>query len=79
MSIFKEILSTKLNLTWRIHGKGKFDGWFYGSTVDDQFTGDNIVYIYQDLTTVLIGKFEDGRMIAAKEAKIKGYRLELHS
>ena len=71
-------MSTKLNLTWRIHGKSKFDGWLYGTTVNDQFTGDNIVYIYQDLTTVLIGRFEDGRMIAAQEAKIKGYRLEYH-
>jgi hypothetical protein len=40
-------VSTKLNLTWRVHGKGKYDGWLYGKTVNGEFTGDDVVYIYQ--------------------------------
>ncbi len=76
VTFVKEISSSVLNITWRIHGKGKFDGWFYGPTVDDgQFSGDNIAYIYQDLTTVILGTFQNGVLVAGKEARIKAYRL----
>jgi len=47
-------MSTTLNLTWRIYGKGKFDGWLYGKTAHGKFVGDDVVYIYQDLSTVLV-------------------------
>jgi histone-lysine N-methyltransferase SETD7 len=47
--------------------------WLYGN-VDDigEFTGDQIAYIYPDLNTALFGKFVNGTMIDASEAKIVG-------
>ena len=65
-----------MNLTWRIHGKGKFDGWLYGPTIEGQFTGDNIAYIYQDLTTAILGTFDHGKLVAGKAATIKAYRYK---
>ena len=34
------------------------------------FTGEHIAYIYSDFTTVLLGKFSNGTMIAARPTKI---------
>jgi len=71
----KEIKSTKLsNITWRIYGHGRYDGWLYGHTLNGEFTGDNITYIYDDLKTSLLGRFEKGLMVSARKVKIKGYR-----
>ena len=32
--------------------------------------GTDIVYVYPDMKTVFVGKFEDGRMVSAKRSKI---------
>lgn len=39
-----------------------------------RMTGDSVSFIYPDLKTVLTGKFENGFMKEAKEAKVKGFR-----
>lgn len=55
----------------------KGGAWLYGK-VDEkgEFTGDNIAYIYQDLTTALRGKFREGVMVAAREVEVRGFRCE---
>ena len=35
-----------------------------------QFTGEDIMYIYPDLVTCLVGKFMNGVMIEARESKV---------
>ena len=37
---------------------------------DIKLIGDNIVFIYPDMETILVGRFEKGEMVAAKESKI---------
>ena len=47
-------------------------GWIYGQvdTETGQFTGDNIAYIYPDLLTCLVGKFEQGRLVEGRPSCI---------
>ena len=47
-------------------------GWIYGqvNSQTGQFTGDNIVYIYPDLLTCLVGKFEGGCLVEARPSCI---------
>ena len=35
-----------------------------------KFTGDNVAFIYPDLVTAFIGRFDDGRMVAGHKAKV---------
>ena len=52
-------------------------GWLYGQ-VDHKgrFTGDEIVFLYPDLSTCLLGKFEDGVMKEAVEARVASADLD---
>ncbi len=34
-----------------------------------ELTGDDIAYIYQDLTTAFVGRFEDGIMVKERNAR----------
>ena len=47
-------------------------GWIYGQVDREtsQFTGNKIAYIYPDLLTCLVGKFEQGRMIEGRPSCI---------
>ena len=47
-------------------------GWLHG-VVDNQghFTGDNILYIYPDLVTCLVGIFNKGIMVEARESTVR--------
>ena len=47
-------------------------GWIYGLVDSEtgQFTGDNIAYIYPDLVTCLVGKFEQGRLVEGRPSCI---------
>ena len=49
----------------------EFGGSLIG-TVDSEgrLTGDNIVYVYPDKETALIGQFEDGQLVKARMAKL---------
>ena len=39
-------------------------GWLYGVADDKgELTGPNIAYVYPDLTTALLGHFQDGKMV----------------
>jgi len=47
------------------------DGFFYAK--DDEtgsMTGDEIIYLYSDLKTALIGKFQNGQMVEAKPSRV---------
>eukprot|EP00095_Tigriopus_kingsejongensis_P012020 maker-scaffold1195_size56104-snap-gene-0.12 protein:Tk12020 transcript:maker-scaffold1195_size56104-snap-gene-0.12-mRNA-1 annotation:"hypothetical protein TRIADDRAFT_26073" len=60
--------------TWRFVVGG---GIIYG--LPDAFgrlTGDNIAFIYPDLSTVYLGKFANGLMEGAQEASITGFRCQ---
>lgn len=52
------------------------DSWLYG-TLDDQgdFSGDQNCFVYPDLSTVLIGKFEKNQMIEAYQSRIIGVKI----
>ena len=62
-------------MRWKKFGSGFLDGWLYG-IIDDsgQFTGDDIAYIYDDLTTVIYGTFDKGVLTNGRERRIKGFR-----
>ena len=38
--------------------------------------GNQVVYLYPDFETVMVGTFQNERMISAKEAKLKAYKCE---
>ena len=38
---------------------------------DGKMTGDNIAFIYPDLVTALVGRFDDGMMINAQPAMLE--------
>lgn len=61
-----------VGFAWRIVIGG---GFIYGR-VDGmgQLTGDDIAYVYPDVKTALVGKFKNGIMVEAKEAKVVGTR-----
>ena len=62
-------------LRWKKFGPRFLDGWLYGKVdVTGNFTGNDIAYIYADLTTVIYGTFERGTLIKGRERKVKGFR-----
>ena len=48
------------------------DGFFYGSldSISGKFSGDNVTFVFPDMKTVLVGKFKNSYMVAARESKI---------
>ena len=57
-------------------------GWLHGVVdLEGKFTGEDIMYIYPDMFTCLVGKFRDGIMIEARESRVnkivKGDILEV--
>ena len=69
-------IGTKLGkLRWRKFGPRFLDGWLYGNVdASGHFTGNDIAYIYADLTTVIYGTFDKGVLIKGRERKVKGFR-----
>jgi len=65
--------------TFGYKGPKYHDGFLYG-LVDEKLhmTGDHIAYIYSDFTTVLLGKFSNGTMIAARPTKIVAEKCKWH-
>ena len=49
-------------------------GWLYGKVCEQtgRFSGQSIAFIYPDLTTCLVGAFEEGRMVKARPSCISG-------
>ena len=41
-----------------------------GTKMHYSFIGDDIIFVYPDMITTLVGKFENGQMISAKTSKI---------
>ncbi len=71
----EEIGNRNSRLRWRKFGPGFWDGWLYGDVDSDgEFSGNDVAYIFADLTTVIYGKFRKGVLIEGKARKVKGYR-----
>ena len=52
-------------------------GYFYGYVNDqNQVSGDNVIFVYPDFDTALIGQFINQTMIKAQEAKIIAYKCQ---
>ena len=51
---------------------GRPTGHLHGtiSPADGTITGSQIMYIYRDMETVLLGKFEDRKMKDAQESRV---------
>ena len=50
-------------------------GWIYGHVNDEGlFTGDDIAYIYPDIRTAIVGKFERGLLVKGQAAEVVGER-----
>ena len=59
-------------------GPGFLDGWLFGNVdASGHFTGNDIAYIYADLTTVIYGTFANSTLIEGRERKVKGFRSVL--
>ena len=41
------------------------------------FVGNQVVYLYPDFETVMVGTFQNEIMISAKDAKLKAFKLDL--
>ena len=41
-----------------------------------EFVGNQVVYLYPDFETVMVGTFQNGLMISAKEAKLKAFKCK---
>ena len=51
-------------------------GWLTGPLDSSgDFTGDNIAYLYPDLTTAILGRFDKGVLISGRAASLSGVRL----
>jgi len=63
-------------LKWSKFGPDPYDGWLYGrfDAVTKNFVGNNVAYIYEDLQTVILGKFLNDELQYGKPARIKAYR-----
>ena len=60
--------------TWRGLQGG---GWLHGVLDrEGQLTGEEVVYIYPDLRTCLVGRFQGGRMESAREGRLVGVQGE---
>lgn len=47
------------------------DGWIVGKVdYDGKFSGNRIAFIYPDLTTALVGRFNDGALVSAVPGKV---------
>eukprot|EP00096_Caligus_rogercresseyi_P007963 TRINITY_DN2617_c0_g1_i1.p1 TRINITY_DN2617_c0_g1~~TRINITY_DN2617_c0_g1_i1.p1 ORF type:complete len:716 (-),score=86.93 TRINITY_DN2617_c0_g1_i1:114-2261(-) len=58
--------------SWRFLPGG---GLLYGDNIQGhEFTGDNLAYVYPDLETTILGRFEKGVLIKGREALLKGVR-----
>ena len=42
---------------------------------DSNNTENQLAYIYQDMTTAIVGKFFKGKLVSGSSRKIIGYRL----
>ena len=65
--------STKV---WKALGSRYSDGWLYANNLD--LTGQNIVYIYEDFQTAIMGQFKGGKFINGTAAKIAANRYALY-
>ena len=47
-------------------------GYVHGKVdnADGKFTGDSVAFVYPDLVTAFVGRFEDGRMISGHKARL---------
>ena len=52
-------------------------GYFYGKMDSRGFVnGDQVVYLYPDFETVLVGQFLNETMISAQQAKLKAFKCK---
>jgi len=57
---------------WLAHGNDEGHGWLHGEVdASGRFSGPAIAYVYPDLTTALLGDFEEECMVSARAAKIE--------
>ena len=48
--------------------------WYKSHPCTNNFSGDNLTYIYPDLRTALHGKFTNGKLVSAAEVAVVGHR-----
>ena len=71
----EEIGNKNSSLRWKKFGPGFWDGWLYGNVDSDgEFSGNDVAYIFADLSTVIFGKFEKGVLVEGRARKVKGFR-----
>ena len=61
------------SLAWKAFGTNPNDGWLYGY-IHPKSTGNDIAYIYDDFSTVIIGKFDNGILQNGTKSTIKAYK-----
>ena len=50
------------------------EGWLYGMEENGEMTGDNMVYLYPDMFTAMVGRFVKGKMVMAREGRVAAVR-----
>ena len=71
----EDIGNKNSSLRWKKFGPGFWDGWLYGNIDSDgEFSGNDVAYIFADLSTVIFGKFEKGVLVEGRGRKVKGFR-----
>jgi [histone H3]-lysine4 N-methyltransferase len=64
----------KIGPSWKFKiGGGVLIGYV---DADGELSGENLVYVYPDFTTLLVGKFSKGVMEAAKQTTLIGVKFD---
>ncbi|XP_023325406.1 histone-lysine N-methyltransferase SETD7 isoform X2 [Eurytemora carolleeae] len=70
--------STPAGVTWQMAGRERRDGFIYGKPDTQGFlTGDDLVFIYPDFRTGLLGRFTEGILEYGREIKITWERCNM--
>jgi hypothetical protein len=67
--------SRKSGFGWKKFGPGFWDGWLYGRIgPDGKFSGDDVAYVYADLSSAIFGTFEKSVLVEGRARKIRKFR-----
>ena len=64
-------------LTWQWRSNRLLDGFLYGKVDDSgQFTGPDILYLYPDMVTGILGTWRDGSLVEGRAVDVLAERCQ---
>lgn len=65
----------KQSIAWRALGHRPIDGWLYGTFYPENQSFKAIAYVYDNFQLVILGRFQDDKLVEGTASKITSYRL----